>query len=883
MDEPRFHPLDYLSVVRRRKWWFVVPLVLAIVVGVSLALFLPKEYLSSATVGIAAPAVSSDLARSAGPMDHEERVRVISQQLLSRQVLARVAQSEMAGLAPEEVDLAIARLRANIQPVTFPTPIAPDGNPRLDSFIVSYVDRTPEAAQRVTNRLVEVFVDETTRVRATRAEGTTAFLDVQVRDAQAKLAATEERLRDAKQLNIGRLPEQTGANLQTLNGLRQQLESTNIALRGEQDRLSMVDRQLEAMRQGTEGMPLLRGNGDTAGMAPRMKVQALEQELAAARMTYTAKHPEVIRLQEELASAKAAAAAERARPPDDRLAYLKNDPTYRQLLADQEMGRMRVRELQRAEAQGRSQIALYQRRVEVLRWSNSSSRLCSVSTTCRRRSTRTWFRSARRPGWLKHWSNDRRSSSSGSSRRRPGRSRPSSRTACGSSWEPSCWGCSSGGSASWDANSWTGRCMTPRRCSTSTSCRCWARSRPSRWRSRRAAGCAAVPRERGGFGRKGAGGPTMSRIQRVLDKAEREGQVRRTTSDVPPAPTGSTAGQSTSPVSAQPPVASRRSVPPADPPASPGLTSGPRAAAPPPSGSPRSVAMPPGSAGAPAASVAAAAPVASPAASSLGPASFPAHGGHQPLPIVVPNPVIGGGRRASSVSLHPLLAASLQFGSPTAEQFRALRTRIGQIEFGGRDCRSIVVTSPTPGDGKTVTSSNLALSMAQEFHRKVLLIDADLRKGALHRMFGVDGEPGLTDVLAGDLSLEEALIWIPEFRLTLLPAGRPTNQPTELLGSFEMRRTVDTLRTHFDRIVIDTPPALALADVGVVGPLSDGVLVVVRAGRTPRPAIERALRQVAPARVLGLVLNDVGEIASGYAYGRVETPKAGRRAARSGA
>ena len=104
---------------------------------------------------------------------------------------------------------------------------------------------------------------------------------------------------------------------------------------------------------------------------------------------------------------------------------------------------------------------------------------------------------------------------------------------------------------------------------------------------------------------------------------------------------------------------------------------------------------------------------------------------------MVPNPVIGGGRRASSVSLHPLLAASLQFGSPTAEQFRALRTRIGQIEFGGRDCRSIVVTSPTPGDGKTVTSSNLALRMAQEFHRKVLLIDADLRKGALHRIFGV--------------------------------------------------------------------------------------------------------------------------------------------------
>jgi protein-tyrosine kinase len=140
----------------------------------------------------------------------------------------------------------------------------------------------------------------------------------------------------------------------------------------------------------------------------------------------------------------------------------------------------------------------------------------------------------------------------------------------------------------------------------------------------------------------------------------------------------------------------------------------------------------------------------------------------------------------------------------------------------------------------------------------------------------------LSDVLSGDLPLQEALIWIPEYRLTPLPAGRPTSQPTELLGSSEMRRTVDALRMHFDRIVIDTPPALTLADVGVVGPLSDGVLLIVRAGQTPRPAIERALRQVAPARVLGLVLNDVGETESSYAYGRTYGRHHGGRAAEHG-
>ncbi len=362
MDDSRTHPLDYVSVVRRRKWWLIWPIVAATVVGALLAIFLPREYLSRAVVGVAAPTVSPDLAKTSA-IDRDERVRAVSQQLLSRSVLERVVREE--GLAPSEADVetAVTQLRLRILPVTVPESIAPsDSGPRLDTFVVSYLDRTPHDAQRVANRLADVFVDETSKTRELRAEDTSEFLAGQLRTAERRLSELEDRLRDAKRANMGRLPEQTSANLQTLNGLRQQLASTDTALKSEQDRLSLIERQIEGMRQGVDGLPLLRGGERPSTAAGR--VQAIERQLADARMVYTDKHPEIARLEEELKQAKADAAAERSRPPSDRLAVLQNDPTYRQLLADQEMARLRVRDLQRAEAQSRQDIQAYQARVE---------------------------------------------------------------------------------------------------------------------------------------------------------------------------------------------------------------------------------------------------------------------------------------------------------------------------------------------------------------------------------------------------------------------------------------------------------------------------------------------------------------------------------------
>jgi protein-tyrosine kinase len=207
--------------------------------------------------------------------------------------------------------------------------------------------------------------------------------------------------------------------------------------------------------------------------------------------------------------------------------------------------------------------------------------------------------------------------------------------------------------------------------------------------------------------------------------------------------------------------------------------------------------------------------------------------------------------------LDPYLVAALAPTSLAAEQYRSLRTRIKRSE-SGRALRAIAVTSPNKGDGKSLTAANLSLTMAEEFQQRVLLLDCDLRRPSVHQLFGLSEAPGLGDVLMGAAELEHALVLLPEHHLTVLPAGLPPSNPAELLGSAAMRRVLDTLRTRFDRILIDVPPVAPLADLHILAPMVDALLMIVRAGITPKPAIERALAGLDPSKVLGLVLNESG-------------------------
>ncbi|HEY7170300.1 MAG TPA: CpsD/CapB family tyrosine-protein kinase [Vicinamibacterales bacterium] len=210
-----------------------------------------------------------------------------------------------------------------------------------------------------------------------------------------------------------------------------------------------------------------------------------------------------------------------------------------------------------------------------------------------------------------------------------------------------------------------------------------------------------------------------------------------------------------------------------------------------------------------------------------------------------------------TVRLNPLLVAGLAPKSLAAEQYRALRTRLAFAEGAGA-LRTVLITSPQKGEGKSVTSANLALTMAQELQRRVVLVEGDLRKPSLQHLFGLPAGAGLADYLSGAAELKDIMKFLPEHNLTVIPAGSTPMNPAELLGSTAMRRMLDHLRTRFDRVILDTPPVLPLADVAILAPLVDGALMVVRAGYTPKPAIENALRSFDASRLLGVVLNESG-------------------------
>ena len=212
-------------------------------------------------------------------------------------------------------------------------------------------------------------------------------------------------------------------------------------------------------------------------------------------------------------------------------------------------------------------------------------------------------------------------------------------------------------------------------------------------------------------------------------------------------------------------------------------------------------------------------------------------------------------RVVTDAQLDPRLVAASAPTSTVAEQYRALRTRILHGD-AGNPVSVLLVTSAAARDGKSLTVANLGIAMAQEFQRRVCIVDANLRRPQLHRLLGVPDTPGLADVLAGRVPLDAAFVAIEAHHLTVLPAGTTPAHPAELLGTMTMRRVIDALRGRFDIVLIDAPAAVPLADVGVLQPLVDSVILVVRAGITTKPAIHDTIAALDGGRLLGVVLND---------------------------
>lgn len=223
--------------------------------------------------------------------------------------------------------------------------------------------------------------------------------------------------------------------------------------------------------------------------------------------------------------------------------------------------------------------------------------------------------------------------------------------------------------------------------------------------------------------------------------------------------------------------------------------------------------------------------------------------------------------KGTSVNPSNMIVTHRDPSASASEAFRILRTNL-QFMSIDNPIRSLVVTSATPGEGKTTMTANLAVAFAQTGAR-VCLVDADLRRSMVAKLFGVDNWSGLTTTLIGQGDLDMVLQETKIPGLTLLPSGPIPPNPAEMLGSARMSNLLTSLQDRFDIVLVDTPPVLAVTDAAVVAPKVDGVVLVVRSGAVPR---EQAIRakvalEAVKANLLGVILAGLkSDDQDGYYY-----------------
>jgi capsular exopolysaccharide synthesis family protein len=202
-----------------------------------------------------------------------------------------------------------------------------------------------------------------------------------------------------------------------------------------------------------------------------------------------------------------------------------------------------------------------------------------------------------------------------------------------------------------------------------------------------------------------------------------------------------------------------------------------------------------------------------------------------------------------------------------AEQYRIMRTNIRSLGLE-KSVRSLVITSALRGEGKTVTTCNIALSFSHEPDIKVVLVDADLRKPGVHKNFGLPREPGLADILTGKLSLDYFTQKPAVGNLYIITAGVPLPNPSEVLNSQKIKELIVELKQRFEYVFFDSAPIIPVTDAGVLGSQVDGTILIVRAGSTGALDVERAfsLLKEAGASPVGAVLTNAVTYIPYYLY-----------------
>ena len=209
------------------------------------------------------------------------------------------------------------------------------------------------------------------------------------------------------------------------------------------------------------------------------------------------------------------------------------------------------------------------------------------------------------------------------------------------------------------------------------------------------------------------------------------------------------------------------------------------------------------------------------------------------------------------------VVADANMSAISREQYRRLAAVLHDAQTNS-GLSVVMIASAVSGEGKTLTASNLALTLSESYQKRVLLIDADLRKPTLHQVFRINSALGLTSGLAGGPDAKLTVHQVSP-RLSVLPAGRPTTDPMAGLISDRMRQLIAEAKEAFDWVIVDTPPVVLLPDANLLAAMVQGTVLVVRANSTPHNLVKRAADAIGPQRIIGTVLNQAAmTVGAGY-------------------
>jgi capsular exopolysaccharide synthesis family protein len=248
------------------------------------------------------------------------------------------------------------------------------------------------------------------------------------------------------------------------------------------------------------------------------------------------------------------------------------------------------------------------------------------------------------------------------------------------------------------------------------------------------------------------------------------------------------------------------------------------------------------------------------------------------LPVTVDDPRESAFDWDQVLSVTPVLKEESRIVTLTdehglaTEKFRLLRARIRHMRER-QQLRRLVITSAVPNDGKTFVAMNLAVALSKHSSGRTLLLEGDLRKPTLGKHLGISALPGIGEWAGGNEPINRFMCRVDKLQLWVLPAGAAPEDPTSILHSPRFLEMYEYLSTCFDWIVIDAPPLLPMADVSFWSRQSDGLLLVIREGQTPKALLKKGLETLDNPKIVGLVLNDAADVGGGYYSQYRESPE----------